>query len=66
MISTAVLAAAVMAKAVSGKAFEFCKDAPCKECPVSVTDVGTGYPHCVVYETDRVLPNQGFPDGPGG
>ncbi|RYP61000.1 hypothetical protein DL771_010285 [Monosporascus sp. 5C6A] len=47
--------------------FKFCKDNTCGDCPVQVTDAGTGYPNCVVYSTDDVFGNQeGFPGSDGG
>lgn len=41
--------------------FKFCPDSACSDCPVSVAREGTGFPHCVVYETSDVFPGLGFP-----
>lgn len=46
--------------------FSFCKDNKCGDCPVSVTNVGTGFPNCVVYNSEDVFANQNFPGSVGG
>ena len=46
--------------------FAFCKDNTCGDCPVSVTNTGTGFPNCVVYNTADIFTNQGFGGSPGG
>jgi hypothetical protein len=38
--------------------FTFCADNKCGNCPVQVTDAGTGYPNCVIYSTDDVFGGQ--------
>ena len=65
------LAATVLAGAFGGvfgadEPFSFCKDNTCGDCPVSVTSAGTGYPKCVVYNSDDIFANQGFDGTDGG
>ncbi|KAI0141783.1 hypothetical protein GGR57DRAFT_398951 [Xylariaceae sp. FL1272] len=43
--------------------FKLCNDNKCGDCPIQVTDAGTGFPNCVVYSTESVFGNQ--PDIPG-
>ncbi|KAI0470803.1 hypothetical protein GGR56DRAFT_657719 [Xylariaceae sp. FL0804] len=53
--------------AMASGPFEFCTDNECGNCPVQVTDAGTGYPNCVVYSTEDVFGQQttfqGSPSG---
>ncbi|KAF7563715.1 hypothetical protein G7046_g414 [Stylonectria norvegica] len=65
----ATLTATLFAAALNGvlaDPFGFCKDNTCSDCPVSVATAGTGYPNCVVYNTDDVFANQGFGGSAGG
>ncbi|KAI1267908.1 hypothetical protein F5Y18DRAFT_415458 [Xylariaceae sp. FL1019] len=38
--------------------FIFCTDNECDDCPVHLTDLGTGYPDCVIYSTEDVFGGQ--------
>ena len=48
----------------------FCKKGTCdhddSNCPASITNSGTGYPACEVYNTDTVLEVGTFDAAPGG
>lgn len=41
----------------------FCKDDDCDECPTSLATTGTGYPKCVIYDTETVFGGLGFKEG---
>ncbi|KAK8121577.1 hypothetical protein PG984_010247 [Apiospora sp. TS-2023a] len=43
------------------EAFNLCKEDACKECPVHIGTTGPKYPDCVIYNSEDVFTNQGFP-----
>jgi len=49
-----------------GGVYKMCKDNKCQNCPVELTNAGTGYPNCVVYDSDNVFYNQDFEGTDGG
>jgi len=49
-----------------GGVYKMCKDNKCQNCPVGLTNAGTGYPNCVVYDSDNVFYSQGFEGTDGG
>ncbi|KAI7524303.1 hypothetical protein KC331_g18178, partial [Hortaea werneckii] len=62
------LAAAYMLRPVFAEdPFTFCTEPSCSDCPISVTSAGTGYPACVVYNTDDIFTSgSGWPTSDGG
>jgi hypothetical protein len=56
------LASAVVAQ----DPFYMCTDTKCESCPSSVSSSGTGYPDCVVYNSEDVFANQGYEGSEGG
>ncbi|KAI7088224.1 hypothetical protein KC356_g3517 [Hortaea werneckii] len=60
-------AAYMLRPAFAKDPFTFCTEASCSDCPISVTSAGTGYPACVVYNTDDIFtPGSGWPTATGG
>ena len=41
----------------------WCKEKDCGGCVSSITSPGTGYPDCVIYDTETVFGGQGFQEG---
>ncbi|KAH6626515.1 hypothetical protein B0J18DRAFT_425017 [Chaetomium sp. MPI-SDFR-AT-0129] len=62
----AVWLLALALHSVNAGTYKMCKDNTCNDCPVGITNAGTGYPDCVTYDTESVLFNQGFSGTPGG
>lgn len=60
LLVTALLSALVL---VNGQVASFCKDDGCVDCPMSLAIVGTGYPECVIYDTETVFGGLGFREG---
>ncbi|KAK4207877.1 hypothetical protein QBC37DRAFT_444238 [Rhypophila decipiens] len=46
--------------------FKFCPESTCGDCPVGLTSQGTGFPNCVIYNSDDVFPGLGFTGSEGG
>ncbi|KAM7214989.1 hypothetical protein V8F06_009666 [Rhypophila decipiens] len=46
--------------------FKFCKKGDCTDCPVGLTTAGTGYPKCVIYNSDDVFRGLEFEPSEGG
>jgi len=46
--------------------FYMCTDDKCESCPSAVSSTGTGYPDCVVYNSEDVFANQGYEGSEGG
>ncbi|KAM7212420.1 hypothetical protein V8F06_012189 [Rhypophila decipiens] len=40
--------------------FKFCPESTCGDCPVGLTSQGTGFPNCVIYNSDDIFPGLGF------
>ncbi|KAF2723499.1 hypothetical protein K431DRAFT_292537 [Polychaeton citri CBS 116435] len=58
----------VAAQDDNGGPFNLCTGDNCENCPVSLASAGTGYPNCVVYNSQDVFPNHtpAFAGGVGG
>lgn len=52
--------------AVAKDPFYMCTDNKCEQCPSSVASSGTGYPDCVIYNSEDVFAHQGFNGSEGG
>lgn len=50
---------------VNSQDISFCTEEDCADCPTSFATAGTGYPSCVIYETETVFGGQGFKEGTG-
>lgn len=46
--------------------FSFCTDGNCGDCPVSVASAGTGFPECVVYNSEDFFGGSDFATADGG
>ncbi|KAH6641071.1 hypothetical protein F5144DRAFT_481645 [Chaetomium tenue] len=46
--------------------YKMCKDNHCDDCPVGITNAGSGYPDCVTYDSETVFYNSDFPGSDGG
>lgn len=45
----------------------FCTDGACTEdCPADLSTPGTGYPSCVIYDSETVFGGEGFATAPQG
>ncbi|KAK4501093.1 hypothetical protein PRZ48_006899 [Zasmidium cellare] len=65
-LSIGLVALSILNKATAVPNFSFCTNEPCTNCPVSVSSEGTGYPECVIYNSENVFGNQGFSGSEGG
>lgn len=59
---TALLSALAL---VNGQDASFCMEDDCADCPTSLATAGTGYPSCVIYDTETVFGGLGFKEGTG-
>jgi len=74
MTRNALVASSLAAAALFGAAaaddgqgpIQFCHDKSCQDCPVSLTVEGTGYPECVVYDSDQIFGNGDFAESDSG
>ncbi|KAK4040839.1 hypothetical protein C8A01DRAFT_35114 [Parachaetomium inaequale] len=69
MVRTTQLVAVGMGVAlplVHADVYKMCKDNKCQDCPVGLTNAGTGYPNCVTYDSDTVFFNSDYPGSGGG
>ncbi|KAK7949440.1 hypothetical protein PG988_016079 [Apiospora saccharicola] len=41
--------------------YNMCRDDKCGDCPVSLASLGTGFPDCIIYNTEDVFGGQDFP-----
>ncbi|KAK6815650.1 hypothetical protein PG987_016654 [Apiospora arundinis] len=41
--------------------YSMCRDEKCGDCPVTLADLGTGYPECIIYNTEDVFGGLDFP-----
>lgn len=44
----------------------FCKEGTCADCPALRTDLGPGYPLCVIFKTDELFVDKDYPAADGG
>jgi len=66
LTSWLALSALVLLGSAQDAPFSLCTDGLCQDCPQSVTSGGTGYPACVVYNSDDVFASGDFPAAEGG
>jgi hypothetical protein len=52
--------------AVAQDPFYMCTDNKCETCPSAISSTGTGYPNCVIYNSEDVFANQGYEGSEGG
>ena len=52
--------------AVAQDPFYMCTDTKCEACPSAISSTGTGYPDCVIYNSEDVFANQGYEGSKGG
>lgn len=52
--------------AIAQDPFYMCTENTCQDCPSSVASTGTGYPNCVVYNSQDVFADQGYNGTTGG
>ncbi|KAH8898666.1 hypothetical protein GQ53DRAFT_358246 [Thozetella sp. PMI_491] len=66
MLDTRILAVALgVTSLAAAQSMSWCKDEKCGDCPSGITSAGTGYPQCVVYDTETVFGGQGFEPATG-
>ncbi|KAF2759132.1 hypothetical protein EJ05DRAFT_485200 [Pseudovirgaria hyperparasitica] len=65
-ISVSVLIAALASSVAAQDPFYMCTENTCEQCPSAVASAGTGYPECVVYNSEDVFANQGYQGTEGG
>lgn len=66
IMQLSILALAAILDLVAGQ-YKFCTDGKCSDCPTSISNLGTGFPKCLVYSTEDVFFNQpGFNGSEGG
>jgi hypothetical protein len=46
--------------------FYICTESKCETCPSAISSTGTGYPDCVIYNSEDVFANQGYQGSQGG
>jgi hypothetical protein len=46
--------------------FCMCTESKCETCPSAISSTGTGYPDCVIYNSEDVFANQGYQGSQGG
>jgi hypothetical protein len=46
--------------------FYMCTESKCETCPSAISSTGTGYPDCVIYNSEDVFANQGYQGSQGG
>lgn len=66
LYSLALLSAIAGRVAADGEPFSFCTDGKCDDCPVSVSSAGTGFPECVVYNSEDFFGGGDFDAADGG
>jgi len=50
-MQTSILALVAVLDLVSAGSYKFCTDGQRRDCPVSISNLGTGFPKCLVYNT---------------
>lgn len=61
--SLLALGAVLMAASnVLAEDYSMCRDDKCGDCPVTLASLGTGYPECIIYNTEDVFGGQDFPE----
>lgn len=66
MHKAALLSAIVGSVAAADEPFSFCTDGKCGDCPVSVSSGGTGFPECVIYNSEDFFGGGDFEAADGG
>lgn len=68
MVATNYLSilAGLASVSVAQDPFYMCTESKCENCPSSVASTGTGYPNCVIYNSEDVFANQGYDGADGG
>ena len=68
MVATNYLSilAGLASVSVAQDPFYMCTESTCQNCPSSVASTGTGYPNCVIYNSEDVFANQGYDGATGG
>lgn len=56
----------VLSVVVAQDPFYMCTESKCENCPSSISSSGTGYPNCVIYNSQDVFANQGYEGSTGG
>jgi hypothetical protein len=46
--------------------FYMCTESKCETCPLAISSTGTGYPDCVIYNSEDVFANQCYQGSQGG
>ncbi|KAK8124270.1 uncharacterized protein PG998_000029 [Apiospora kogelbergensis] len=57
----AAVVAFMVVENVLAEDYSMCRDEGCGDCPVTLASLGTGYPECIIYNTDDVFGGQDFP-----
>ncbi|KAJ4293570.1 hypothetical protein N0V90_008853 [Kalmusia sp. IMI 367209] len=60
------LLAGLASVAVAQDPFYMCTDNKCEDCPSSIASSGTGFPNCVIYNSQDVFAQQGYEGTDGG